>query len=121
MKTTGITVAGNPLFYQYVSIGGPETLRGYRLDRFWGKTGFYNANEIRYITTVKSYSYNGKVGLLALFDQGRVWLPNENSNEWHTAYGGGVLIAPFNKFLFVATYAVSKEMKLFQLRMGRSF
>lgn len=121
VRTAGLTVAGNPLFYQYVSIGGPETLRGYRLDRFWGKTGFYDANELRYITNIKSYIYNGKAGLLALFDNGRVWMPGETSNTWHTAFGGGVLLAPFNKILIVLTYAKSNEMKLFQLRVGRSF
>jgi hypothetical protein len=121
LKTSGLTVAGNPLFYQYVSIGGPETLRGYRLERFWGKTGFYNANELRYITNITSYVFNGKAGVLALFDQGRVWLPGEVSDAWHTSYGGGVLLAPFNKIQIVLTYAKSKEMKLFQLRVGRSF
>lgn len=121
VRTAGITVAGNPLFYHYASIGGPETLRGYRLDRFWGKTGFYDANELRYITDIRSYLFNGKAGLLALFDNGRVWMPGETSNTWHTAYGAGILVAPFNKILIVLTYAKSNEMKLFQLRVGRSF
>lgn len=121
VKTAALTVAGNPLFYQFVSIGGPETMRGYRLDRFWGKTAFYDANELRYITNIKSYIYNGKAGLLALFDNGRVWMPGEKSTTWHTAYGGGIMLAPFKKFLVVLTYARSPEMKLFQLRAGRSF
>lgn len=121
VKTAALTVTGNPLFYQYVSIGGPETMRGYRLERFWGKTGFYDANELRYITNIKSHIYNGKAGLLALFDNGRVWMPGEKSATWHTAYGGGFMLAPFNKFLVVLTYARSPEMKLFQLRVGRSF
>ncbi|MDQ6813293.1 MAG: outer membrane protein assembly factor [Bacteroidota bacterium] len=121
IKTAATTVVGNPLFYQYASVGGPETLRGYRLERFWGKTGFYDANEVRYITNIKSYIYNGKAGLLALFDNGRVWMPGETSNTWHTAYGGGILLAPFNKILIVLTYAKSAEMKLLQLRVGRSF
>ncbi|HEY2727778.1 MAG TPA: hypothetical protein VGI61_11430, partial [Parafilimonas sp.] len=46
-------------------------------------------------------------GVLAFFDDGRVWMPGENSNTWHTAVGGGVILAPFN-FLYVdATYGVS--------------
>jgi hypothetical protein len=121
VKTAASTVVGNPQFYQHVSIGGPETLRGYRLDRFWGKTAFYDANELRYITDIRSYIYNGKAGLVALWDNGRVWMPSEKSDVWHTAYGAGVLLAPFNKILIEVTYGISKEMKLFQLRVGRSF
>lgn len=121
VKASATTLSGDPLFYQYANIGGPETLRGYRLERFWGKTAFYNANELRYIRKIKSYVFNGKIGVLALYDNGRVWLPGEQSNTWHNAYGGGVLISPFNKFLIVVTYAKSPEMKLFQLRVGRTF
>lgn len=121
IKTAGVTVSGNPLFYQHASIGGPESLRGYRLDRFWGKTAFYNTNEIRYLANIRSYVFNGKAGLLALFDQGRVWMPNESSDAWHIAYGAGILLAPFNKISVVVTYAISPEMKLFQIRAGRSF
>ena len=39
-----------------------------------------------------------KAGIFAFFDDGRVWIPNENSQTLHTAYGAGIMFAPFYKF-----------------------
>ncbi|GAC1585036.1 MAG: hypothetical protein NVS3B19_01980 [Ginsengibacter sp.] len=113
-------LTGNPLFYQYLYIGGSQSLRGYNLERYWGKSVFYNQNEIRYITKLNGYWYRGKVGLFAFFDDGRVWLEKENSNTIHTSYGGGLILSPFNKILLKATYGISKETKLFQFSLGRT-
>lgn len=112
------TVTGDPEFYQYVTIGEIYKLRGYRRERFWGKTGVYNLNELRFIRTVRSYLYNGKLGLLGFLDGGRVWMPGENSNTWHNTYGGGIIIAPFDKIAAQVTYGISKEMKLVQIRVS---
>ncbi len=61
---------------------------------------------------------NGKAGLLAFVDDGRVWVPQEKSSIWHVGYGGGILVAPFNKILFDVTYGISDEDKLLQLRLS---
>jgi len=111
-------ISGNPEFYQYVSVGGPMTIRGYLRDRFWGNVAFYNTNELRYITDFNVHPIRGKVGLLALFDDGRVWI-NENSTTLHSAYGGGLLLAPFNKFTGVISYAVSPEGGIVQVRVSK--
>ncbi len=110
------TVLGNPEFYQYPDIGGGMNLRGFRRQRFYGKTAFYNSNELRFISNVKTYLYSGKAGLLAFLDQGRVWMPGESSNLMHKGYGGGVFLAPFNAIAAEITYGFSKEDHLFQLR-----
>jgi len=115
------TVTGNPEFYQYPAIGGGKNLRGFRLDRFRGKTTAYNSNELRYIRNVKSYLFNGKAGLLVFYNEGRVWQPSENSNTWHTGYGGGILLSPFNKILANVTYGISNEEKLVQIRLAKLF
>jgi len=107
--------------YQHAVIGGPENLRGYRFDRFWGKTAYYNNNEIRYITNLKTYILNARIGVTAFFDNGRVWMPGENSDQIHTSYGGGVLLAPFNFICFGLTYGVTPESKLFQFRINTLF
>ena len=31
-------------------------------------------------------------GIFGRFDYGKVWLPNVDSNVWHTSYGGGFFI-----------------------------
>jgi outer membrane protein assembly factor BamA len=127
VRVGGATVSNNSpgmdaaQVYQYAVIGGAPSLRGYRIERFWGKTSFYNNNELRFITDLKTYLVNGKIGFLAFFDDGRVWIPNENSNVLHTSYGGGILIAPFHFACVTVTYGISKETKLFQVRINTSF
>jgi hypothetical protein len=110
------TVTGDPQFYQYCDIGGGMNLRGFRRQRFYGKTAFYNSNELRFISNVKTYLYGGKAGLLAFFDQGRVWMPGEKSNVMHYGYGGGIFLAPFNVIAAEITYDLSKEDHLIQFR-----
>ena len=105
------SLSGDPEFYQYNMIGGTQTLRGYRRERFYGNSTAFNQNELRFITNVRSNLFNGKFGIFALYDAGRVWLKGENSNRWHTGYGGGIIISPFNKIAFSAAYAVSPEDK----------
>ena len=112
------TVDGSPEFYQYPSIGGGQDLRGFQRQRFYGKTVFYNSNEFRFISKVRSYLFNGKAGLLAFVDDGRVWMPSEKSNTLHVGYGGGVILDPFN-FIFVdITYGFSDEDQLLQFRLN---
>ena len=120
LRTGAATVSGNPEFYQYASIGGP-TLRGFRRERFWGKTAFYNTNDLRFITKIHTHIFNGKGGLIAFFDNGRVWMPQEKSGTWHTGYGAGIVLAPFNKILANITYGISFEEKLIQIRISKYF
>jgi hypothetical protein len=108
-------------YYHLSKLGGNNNLRGYPRERFYGKTSFYNNNEIRFITNTHNIIFNGKIGLLAFFDQGRVWQPGEDSNTWHLGYGGGLIIMPFNKIVFSGTYEMSKETKQFQLGTGMFF
>lgn len=115
------TVTGTPEFYQYPAIGGASTLRGYNRERFRGKTAFYNSSEIRYITGIHNYLMNGKAGLVAFFDNGRVWMPGETSDAWHVGYGGGIIIAPFNIAFFDITYGISKETTQIQTRVTMKF
>ncbi|MEO6404938.1 MAG: ShlB/FhaC/HecB family hemolysin secretion/activation protein [Ferruginibacter sp.] len=107
VKVGGATLSGTPELYQLNTIGGSSSLRGYHRDRFYGRSSFYNQNELRWITNFKTYLVNGKIGLFALYDIGRVWLDNENSNTWHPGYGGGVLFSPFNKLTLTAAYAIA--------------
>jgi len=127
IKAGGASILGNDgvldpaRIYQHAVIGGPESLRGYRYERFWGKTAFYNNNEFRFITNIKSRLLNAKTGLLVFFDDGRVWMPNEDSDVLHTSYGGGMLFAPFSQLSFTVTYGISSEMRLVQFRINTLF
>jgi hypothetical protein len=107
--------------YEHAIIGGPRTLRGYRRDRFWGKTAFYNSNELRYITSFRSWLMNGKIGLFGFFDQGRVWMPGERSDKIHFSWGPGIILVPFNKYNISASYGISEEIRLIQFRLNKTF
>jgi hypothetical protein len=127
LRVGGSTIVGNrsvldnPQMYQHAVVGGPESLRGYRYERFWGKTSFYNNNEIRYITKLRSYVLNATVGVFAFFDNGKVWMPDEESNMLHTSYGAGILVAPFNFLSLGLTYGMTPESSLFQFRINTLF
>lgn len=117
IKTGATTLTGKPEFYQLNTIGSTETLRGHQRDRFYGKSTLYNQNELRWISDVRSYFYNGKLGFFGLYDVGRVWLDAEKSNKWHSGYGAGILLSPFNKISVSASYAISAEDKNIHLRL----
>jgi hypothetical protein len=104
------TATGEPEFYQLNPIGG-RRLRGYRRERFWGNTVYYNNNELEYLVNFHSFLFNGKAGLMAFFDQGRVWLKEEHSQTWHYGYGGGIILAPFNKMYISLMHGTSPENK----------
>jgi len=80
-------------FYQGASIGGVDGLRGFRNERFTGKRSFYQNTDLRLSLGQRR---NGILptafGLYGGFDYGRVWVPNEDSDTWHTAYGGGIFL-----------------------------
>ncbi len=108
IKNGAATITGEPEFYQLNSIGG-RRLRGYRRERFWANTAYYNNNELQYLFNFKSFLFNGKAGLLAFTDQGRVWQKGEKSETWHYGYGGGIILSPFNKIFVSASYGISPE------------
>ena len=120
VKNGFANVSGNPEFYQLNPIGG-RRLRGYRRERFWGNTAYYNNNELQYLFNFKSILFNGKAGLMLFADQGRVWLSDEHSNVWHYGYGGGLILAPFNKIYIAVMLGTSPENKrIFHLDLRRS-
>lgn len=121
---TGVaTNLGNDYeFYQANYLGGLTNLRGYRRDRFAGKTSLYSSTELRYsVSSFNAYVTKGVWGLLAFVDNGKVWMPNQESDKWHSGYGGGLWFLPFNKMAMTATYGVSKEDKIVSVTAGFLF
>lgn len=120
IKIGGATNLGDDYeFYQANTLGGTDNLRGYRRSRFTGEKSIYQNTELRYkLQTMKGYVFRGNWGLLAFFDNGRVWIPEETSHTWHYSYGGGIWFLPYNKIAFTATYGVSNEDKLLNIKAG---
>ena len=80
-------------FYQAATLGANNGLRGFRFQRFNGKTSFFQNTDLRYSLRKRQAGFIPVTpGLYAGFDYGRVWLPNEDSDTWHNSVGGGFFV-----------------------------
>ncbi len=103
---------GNYAFPQAQYLGGTDNLRGYRKDRFAGRTMFYNNLEVRLkIADFNTYLFPGSFGIFVFNDVGRVWAGNENNVDYHVGNGGGIWLSPVRRFVVTAAYTRSKEEK----------
>jgi hypothetical protein len=121
-RIAGGTVMGEPAYYQMMQLGGAQILRGFRSNRFTGKTMLYNNIELRAkLFDFTSYLLPGSVGIIAFSDLGRVWQPGEKSKQWHHGYGGGFYFIPAQLFLLQTTVGVSGEGALTYITLGFRF
>ncbi|AUP80194.1 metallophosphoesterase [Flavivirga eckloniae] len=85
-------------FYQGANIGANNGLRGYRNERFTGKSAFVQSTDLRLnLRKVKTGLLPLNIGLYGGVDYGRVWVDNDtlltqsdHSNDWNTSIGGGI-------------------------------
>lgn len=109
-------------YFQAMSLGQNNYLRGFRKNRFSGSSMFYSSLEFRIkLFENKSSVIPGNIGLIVFNDIGRVWMKAESSRTWHYSYGGGLYFAPFNAVFISATAALSKEETLFNFTLGTKF
>jgi Omp85 superfamily domain/Calcineurin-like phosphoesterase len=109
-------------YFQALSIGGNNYLRGYRRERFTGTSAAYANAELRLrVLTSKSYILPGDVGVMGFYDIGRVWQRGEDSKKWHGAYGGGLYYIPYSLVMISATMGFSPEDKVFNFSLGTKF
>ncbi|NAY92057.1 phosphoesterase [Muricauda sp. JGD-17] len=84
-------------FYQAASIGANNGLRGFRFQRFTGKTAYYQNTDLRYsFRKTQTGLLPVTPGVFSGFDYGRVWFPNQSSDKWHNSYGGGFFVNASN-------------------------
>ncbi|MEZ5043786.1 MAG: metallophosphoesterase [Saprospiraceae bacterium] len=97
-------------FFQGATLGGTgrnRNFRGFRRERFTGKTSFYQSTDLRLkLLSVKTKAFPLSAGILGGFDYGRVWLNGENSKLWHYSYGGGLWMSPFDLMTFSFNYFI---------------
>jgi hypothetical protein len=108
-------------FYEANTIGGRETVRGWRSNRFAGRTSAYANAEVRLqLATFSTYLALGQLGALGFFDVGRVWTEADDrpGRVWHPGYGGGLWLSFFDAFVLTGTYGVSPEQPVFTLGFG---
>jgi hypothetical protein len=106
-------------YFQAMTIGADNNLRGFRKTRFSGQSAAYGSLEFRLkLLKGRSYILPGQVGLIAFGDAGKVWYNGANSGRIHTAYGGGFYFVPFDVVIISAAMAFSKEEQLFNFSIG---
>ena len=90
MRVGGQKNWGDYPFYEAAYLGGSTSLRGYDKQRFAGDASLYANSELRlYLGTFK-FLVPVMFGPLAFIDTGRVYFGGEDSDKWHTGYGGGL-------------------------------
>jgi len=103
-------------------LGGAATLRGYRRERFAGRTAAFANAELRARLARFTLIVPGTLGALVLADAGRVFVTGQSSRRWHTSAGGGfwfTVIDPKNTVSVLA--ARSAEGTRFYVQTGFSF
>jgi hypothetical protein len=72
-------------------VGGSQTVRGYRWQRFAGDAAAYGGVELRVpLFRANLYLARGRLGVIGLADAGRVWVDGESAGDWHTGHGAGL-------------------------------
>jgi hypothetical protein len=109
-------------FYKYTSLGMQHNLRGYVINRFSGDASAFLNTELRFHLGQFNNSFLPfRYGLLAFYDQGRVWYRHRSPGGWHEGYGGGVYVAPIaERFAFSALLQQSPEESLL-IQVGAGF
>lgn len=101
-------------FYNQFTLGQNTYLKGYRNNRFTGRSIAFIQSGLR----LNLFGFSGvlvpmKVGLLGFFNTGRVFQPGESSDKWHNGYGGGFFIVPLREeFTIYSTVSFSDEESL---------
>lgn len=109
-------------YFQALNLGANNYLRGFRKDRFSGRSLVYSGLEMRVkLFESKSYVFPGAFGVIGFSETGRVWFDEETSKKWHHSYGGGLYYAAYNFVLISATMSYSREESLFNLSIGTKF
>ena len=109
-------------FYHGATIGGNINLRGFRPERFTGKTSFVQTTDLRFNAGEFTAGFIPmSYGLYAGFDYGRVWTPQESSSKWHNAYGAGLWVNAIEQATLHCSYFYSKDGGRFVFGLGFGF
>jgi len=106
------------------ALGGKQSLRGYRANRFLARSLWFANVELRYrIAETKFGKQRFAFGIAPFFDAGTVrdkWQDLGFKNV-KTSYGGGLRIAWNQSTILSIDYGLSKEDKLLYIGLGQVF
>jgi hypothetical protein len=84
LRVGGQRVWGRFPFHEAAFLGGTRSVRGLARQRYAGEASLFGNSELRLRMS------GMPVGILALADAGRVFMPDETSDRWHVGFGGGL-------------------------------
>lgn len=85
-----VNIGRNFQFYHAANLGGDNGLRGFREQRFSGKSFLVGNADVRYgLPTFKIGLIPIQTGIYGGADLGRVWYWDEDSEKWHNSFGLG--------------------------------
>ena len=106
-------------FYQVEYIGLDNGLRGFRSNRFGGKSSLLFTNDLRLRLGTTKGAFPLTIGIIGSYDFGRVWNDDEINTRWHQSYGGGFFISPFDVMPISFYFLQSTEnTSAFMFRIG---
>jgi len=122
LSTGGKKVFGRYPFQEAAYLGGSDTLRGLRPQRYAGDASIYGSAELRLRLGRGKLLVPADFGVFGLADAGRVFVAGETSNRWHHGLGGGLWLAvlrPQNTMSLAA--AKSEGVTRLYFRAGLGF
>ncbi len=93
LRVGGKQVWGNYPFFDAAYIGSVNTVRLGEQDRYAGDASAYGSTELRIPLFHATLILPADFGIFGLADAGRVFVAGEHSDQWHSAFGGGIWIA----------------------------
>ena len=109
----GATMASGEFPAQYAAmLGGWNTVRGFRWERFSGDASVDGSTELRVPVGTVDLFVRWNAGIFGLADVGRVWYTGESEGGWHKGFGGGVWLEALGRAISFA-YAKGEEHRLY--------
>lgn len=120
LRAGGAKVFGDAFpLHDAASLGGSQSVRGYRGERFVGDAEAHGSVELRIPLGRITLLTRGTIGVFGLADAGRVWYQDDSSGGWHTGFGGGLSFYTLGTALSVA-YARGEQGR-FYVKLGMPY
>jgi hypothetical protein len=120
LRAVGQKIFGRYPFHEAAYIGGPNSIRALRRQRYGGDASLYGNAELR--LPLFGEEDGARFGVFGFTDAGRVFLEGESSQRWHYGGGAGLFFTPSRADSTVTGYVARSEGRTkLRLQMGFMF
>ena len=100
---------GDYEFFHANYLSNQSRLRGFKTNRFGGDGIAYHATDLRIKLLQGHRGLRTGFGIFGSFDYGRAFLEDEDVDDWHTSFGGGIYLTPLDILGFKVGYYVGDD------------